>query len=222
VSAILAGMDVVIAGAHGQIGRRLTRRLAARGDDVRGLIRNPDHSADVEADGGRPVVCDLEHASVEAVAAAIDGADAVVFAAGAGPGSGVQRKSTMDRDGAIRLLEAARAANVARYVMVSAVGAENPPADDDVFSVYLRAKADADAALAASDREWTILRPGGLTNDPGTGAVSLTVEPSRGQITRDDVAHTLDALLHEPRSARKTLYVNSGDTPVDAALAAVL
>jgi len=215
-------MDVVIAGAHGQIGRRLTRLLAARGDAVRGLIRNPDQQADIEADGGRPVVCDLEQADVDEVASAIAGADAVVFAAGAGPGSGEARKGSMDRDGAILLLDAARAADVTRYVIVSSVGAENPPAGDDVFSVYLRAKADADEALAASDRGWTILRPGRLTDEPGTARVSLTTDASRGAIPRDDVAAVLDALLREPRSVGLTLYLNSGGEPLDAALAAVV
>ena len=101
-------MDVVIAGGHGQVARRLTTLLAARGDRVRGLIRNPDHADDLRADGSEPVVCDLETAAIEDLATAIAGADAVVFAAGAGPGSGAERKLTIDRDGAIKLLEAAR------------------------------------------------------------------------------------------------------------------
>src|SRR3954447_9067995 len=140
-------MDVVIAGGHGKIARRLARLLVARGDRVRGLIRNPDHADDLRADGSHAVVCDLESASVDEVAAAIETADAVVFAAGAGPGSGAERKLTMDRDGAIKLLEGARIAGVPRYVIVSSIGAENPPDGDDVFSVYLRAKAEADQAL---------------------------------------------------------------------------
>ena len=152
-------MEVAIAGAHGKVARRLTSRLVARGDRVRGLIRNPDHSDDARADGAGPVVCDLEAATV---AEAIAGADAVVFAAGAGPGSGAERKLTLDRDGAIKLMEAARAAQVDRYVMISSVGAESPPDGDDVFSVYLRAKAQADLALEASRLAWTIVRPGRL------------------------------------------------------------
>src|SRR5918992_3034135 len=155
-------MDVVIAGGHGKIGRRLARLLVARGDRVRGLIRNPDHAEDLRADGSEPLLCDLESASVADVAEAIAGADAVVFAAGAGPGSGAQRKLTMDRDGAIKLLEAAQAVAAPRYVMVSSVGAESPPDGDDVFNVYLRAKAEADRAVASSDRAWTIVRPGML------------------------------------------------------------
>src|SRR3954468_5434769 len=131
-------MEVAIAGAHRKVARRLARLLAARGDHVRGLIRNPDHAADVREDGSEPIVCDLEVAGVEDVAEALAGADAVVFAAGAGPGSGAERKWTLDRDGAIKVLEAARAAQVERYLMVSSTGAENPPDGDDVFSVYLR------------------------------------------------------------------------------------
>jgi uncharacterized protein YbjT (DUF2867 family) len=215
-------MDVVIAGAHGKIARRLTKLLVARGDRVRGLIRNPDHASDLRADGSEPVVCDLETAGIEEVATAIEGADAVVFAAGAGPGSGAQRKLTIDRDGAIKLVEAARRARVERYVMVSSIGAEDPPDGDDVFSVYLRAKAQADAALVASDRAWTIVRPGFLTDGPGTGRARLTADPVRDEVSRDDVAAVLDAILHEPRSVGHTLYVVAGDAPIEQALAAVL
>jgi nucleoside-diphosphate-sugar epimerase len=218
----VAGSEVAIAGAHGQIGRRLARLLVDRGDSVRGLIRNPDHADDVRADGAKPVVCDLESASVDEIAAALDGADAVVFAAGAGPGSGAERKWTMDRDGAVKLLEAAAAVGARRYVIVSSIGAESPPDDDDVFSVYLRAKAEADAAVAASDRDWTIVRPGSLTDDAGTGRVTLSADPVRDRVPRDDVAAVLAAVLAEPRSAGTTLYVIGGDDPIDEALAEVL
>ncbi len=216
-------MDVAIAGGHGKVGRRLARRLAARGDKVRALIRNPGHADDVRADGSEPVLCDLEQTAREEIAGAIAGTDAVVFAAGAGPGSGAERKWTMDRDGAIKLLEAARSAGVERYLMISSIGAENPPADDDdVFSIYLRAKAEADRALMKSDRAWTIVRPGHLTDDPGTGRVRIDVEPLRGRISRDDVAAVLDAALHEPRSVYLILYTIAGDDPVDEALGAAL
>lgn len=124
-------MDVAIAGGHGKVARRLTRLLTARGDRVRGLIRNPAHADDLRADGGEPVICDLEAASVDEVATAIAAADAVVFAAGAGPGSGPERKWSMDRDGAIKLLEAAVSAGADRYPMISSIGAEDPPDDDD-------------------------------------------------------------------------------------------
>lgn len=216
-------MLVAIAGAHGKIAQRLTVLLAARGDSVLGLIRNPEHAGDVRSKGADPVVCDLERATVEEIAGVVAGADAVVFAAGAGPGSGAERKLTMDRDGAVKLLEAT-ATDATPYVIVSAVGAENPPpeSDDDVFSVYLRAKAEADAAVMATDRRWTIVRPGGLTDDPGTGRVRVDTEPFRGRVTRDDVAEVLVAVLHDPRAAHHILYVNGGDEPIAAALDRVL
>jgi nucleoside-diphosphate-sugar epimerase len=215
-------MDVAIAGGHGQIARRLASLLAARGDSVRGLIRNPNHAAAVHASGAEPVPCDLEHAGVTTIAEAIEGTDAVVFAAGAGPGSGTARKLTMDRDGAIKLLDAARAVGTRRYVIISSIGAENPPEGDDPFSVYLQAKAAADAAVAASDRDWTIVRPGRLTDEPGAGRVRLQIDPFRGEVARDDVAAVLAAVLPEPRANGVTLYVNRGDDPVPQALEAVL
>ena len=215
-------MEIVIAGAHGNVARRLARLLVARGDRVRGLIRNPDHADDLRADGSEPLLLDLEAAAPDEVAQALDGADAVVFAAGAGPGSGPERKLTVDRDGAIKLLTAARAADVPRYVMISSVGAENPPADDDVFSVYLRAKAEADRALVESDRDWTIVRPGFLTDDPGTGRVRIQTKPIRDKITRDDVAAVLAAVLGEPRSVGLTIYVVGGEDPIEQALERVL
>jgi uncharacterized protein YbjT (DUF2867 family) len=211
-------MQVAIAGAHGKIAQQLTPMLTARGDTVVGLIRNPDHADDVQALGAEPVLCDLEREGVDAVAHAITGCHAVVFAAGAGPRSGPERKLTVDRDGAIKLLQGATRADVPRYLIISAVGAENPPPGDDVFSVYLSAKAQADAAVQASDREWTILRPGGLTDEPGTGNVQLQEAPFRGEIPREDVAAVLVALLHTPASAHRILYVNRGHLPIAEAL----
>ncbi len=213
---------IAIAGGHGKIALRLTRRPSARGETVLSLIRNPDHADDVRAQGGQPIVCDLERATAPEIAEAVTGASGVVFAAGAGPGSGAERKLTVDRDGAIKLLEAAEAADVPRYLMISSVGAEDPPEGDDVFSVYLRAKAEADAAVLSSGREWTIVRPGRLTDEPGSGRVRIDLEPFRGEIPRDDVAAVLDAVLQDPRAAHRTLYVNAGDAAVEVALAAVL
>jgi nucleoside-diphosphate-sugar epimerase len=215
-------MRIAIAGGHGKIALRLTRLLKARGDEVISLIRNADHADDVRASGGQPVACDLEHGTVAEVTDAIRGAEAAVFAAGAGPGSGPERKLTVDRDGAIKLLAAAVAAGTPRYLIISSVGAENPPDDDDGFSVYLRAKAQADAAVRASDREWTIVRPGALTDDPGTGRVRISTDPFRGEIPRDDVAAVLEALLSDPPVAvGRIMYVNSGDDAIDQALAAI-
>ncbi|MGZ4191417.1 MAG: NAD(P)H-binding protein [Solirubrobacteraceae bacterium] len=213
-------MRIVIAGAHGQIGLRLVRLLAERGDQVVGLIRNPDHAADVTAAGGEPVVCDLERSSSDEVARAVGAVDVAVFAAGAGPGSGAQRKLTMDRDGAIKLLEAT-GASAARYLVVSSVGAESPPAGDGVFEVYLRAKAEADAAVMASDRAWVIIRPGPLNSDPGTGRVRIETQPFRDDVTRDDVAAVLAAIIADPRVDRTVLYLSNGEVPIEEALDAV-
>ncbi len=195
---------------------RLGPLLVDRGDEVVGLIRNPAHASELEAVGAHPVMCDLETAPVEQIAAAVAGADAVVFAAGAGAGSGAERKLTMDRDGAIKLLEATTDSQ--RYLMVSAVGAEDPPDGDDVFSVYLRAKAQADAALMATERDWTIVRPGRLTDDSGTGRVRIDSSPFRGEIPREDVAAVLAELLRDQRASRRVLYLNSGPEPVEQAL----
>ncbi len=215
-------MDVAVAGAHGQIARILIAALVARGDAVTGLIRNPDHTREIEAAGARAVVCDLERADAAEVTEAIRGAGAVVFAAGAGPGSGPERKLTMDRDGAIKLLEAAAAAGAERYVMVSAVGAEHPPAGAETFAVYLQAKAAADAAVHNSDRDWVIVRPGRLTSDPGRGRVRLQAEAFRGQIPRADVAAVLAEILHRAGPLRRVLYLNEGEDSVESALDAML
>jgi nucleoside-diphosphate-sugar epimerase len=213
---------IAIAGAHGQIARRLSRRLTDGGHSVIGLIRNPDHADDIREDGAEPVVCDLESASVEAVAEAISGAEAAVFAAGAGPGSGPERKLSLDRDGAIKLLDAAASAGVARFLIVSSVGAEDPPKGEDDYSVYQQAKAAADAAVQASDRAWTIVRPGRLTDDPGTGSVRIDAEPFRGEVPRDDVAAVLAGLLEDERFGRRILYVNGGEESIESALEKVL
>jgi len=212
---------VAIAGAHGQVATRLARLLVDRGDEVIGLVRNPRHVEDLRAAGVDPAICDLEHATLDDIGAAVGGSEAVVFAAGAGPGSGAARKLTMDRDGAIKLLDAT-AADASRYVMLSGIGVENPPDGDDVFSVYLRAKAEADAAVMASDRDWTIVRPGGLTDDSGTGRVRIESVPFRGQIPRDDLAGLLAGVVHDPRARQRILYANSGPEPIEKALEAAL
>ena len=215
-------MDVVIAGAHGKIARSLARRLVPHDNRVRGLIRNPAHADDLLTDGSEPVVCDLERVGTEEVAAAIAGADAAVFAAGAGPGSGAERKLTVDRDGAVKLMEAAQRADVERYAMVSSIGAESPPDGDDVFSVYLRAKAGADQALMSSDRAWTIVRPVSLQDEPGTGCVRIADQRIDGKVPRDDVAAVLASVLHEPCAIGRVLYLSAGDDPIEGALGRIL
>ncbi|HYJ67367.1 MAG TPA: SDR family oxidoreductase [Nocardioidaceae bacterium] len=219
-------MRVVIAGGHGQVGLRLERLLTARGDVVAGLVRNPDHIADVEATGSAAYLCDLETATVDEVAGHLGDveAEAVVFAAGAGPGSGVARKDTVDRGAAVLLADAAEKARVRRYLMVSAIRADEvlPSRVDPAFGAYLRAKAAADQDLRERDLDWTILRPGSLTNHPGTGLVRLGSSVGYGEVPRDDVAAVLVALLDEPRTAHKTLELVSGGRPITAAIRAVV
>jgi uncharacterized protein YbjT (DUF2867 family) len=213
-------MDVVIAGGHGKIALRLEPLLAERGDRVRALVRNPDHSADVEAAGAEAVLCDMERE--DDLSQYVEGADAVVFAAGAGPGSGPERKRTVDFGAAAKLIEAAQDAGVQRYVIVSSIGAHDPKSGPEAMRPYLEAKADADRALMASDLDWTVVRPGMLTDDPGTGQVKATLEQGeRGPIPREDVAATLAAVLTTPSTIGKTFVVVSGDTPIEDAVSAL-
>jgi nucleoside-diphosphate-sugar epimerase len=220
-------MRVVVAGAHGQVARRLTRLLTARGDAVDGLVRDPRHTADLADDGARPVVLDLEGAAVGDVADAVRGADAVLFAAGAGPGSGPARKDTVDRGAAVLLADAAERAGVGRYLLVSSMGVESvaggavPEGVDEVFLAYLRAKLAAEEDLLARPAlRTTVLRPGGLTDEPGTGRVTLARRVEQGQVPRDDVAAVLVALLDHPADGA-VLELVSGPVPVDEAVAGI-
>lgn len=214
-------MRIVIAGGHGQIALRLERLLAARGDSAVGIIRSADQADDLRAAGAEPVVCDLESASVEEVAGHLAGADAAVFAAGAGPGSGAERKHTVDHAAAVLFADAAERAGARRLVVVSAMGVDTPPppGTDPVFAEYLKAKGAADADIRArSGLDWTVLRPGRLIDDAGTGLVSLAGHTGRGAVPRDDVAAVLLALLDEPGTAGRTLELISGTTPVHQAV----
>ncbi|MGH3469465.1 MAG: NAD(P)H-binding protein [Thermocrispum sp.] len=215
-------MRVVIAGGHGQIALHLTALLVARGDSVVGIIRNPAHADDLV--GADAAVLDLESASVDDVAAVLRGADAAVFAAGAGPGSGMARKDTVDRAAAALFAEAAERSAVRRHVQVSAMGLDraDDPSIGEVFAAYLRAKKAAEDDLRARDLDWTILRPGRLTDDASTVRVQLAERVERGPIPRADVAALLLALLDEPRSVGRTLEAISGGIPVAEALAAAV
>ncbi|MHA6791944.1 SDR family oxidoreductase [Pseudonocardia bannensis] len=215
-------MRVVIAGGHGQIALRLATLLAGRGDEVMGVVRNPGHVDDVEATGASAVVLDLESATADELATHLGGADAVVFAAGAGPGSGVARKDTVDRAAAELLSDAAAQAGVRRYLLISSTGVDEPPAEgtDEVWAAYLRAKKAAEDAIRATDLDWTILRPGRLTDDPGTGRVRLAPPPvDRDEVSRDDTAAVLAALLDAPGTAGQTLELRAGDDAIPDAVA---
>jgi uncharacterized protein YbjT (DUF2867 family) len=220
-------MRIAIAGGHGKIARLLERRLADAGHQAVGIIRNPDHAADIEASGGEPLVLDLEHTDANTLAAALSGVDAVVFAAGAGPGSGAKRKLTIDRDGAILLADAAERAGIRRYVLVSAIATDDfdvaaadrvdSDSDDDIYQVYLRAKSEADAAIRERDLEWTVVRPGGLTDEPGTGRVKLATSTGRGTIPRADVAALIATSLVDGLGVRQQFEaISGGDTVADA------
>jgi uncharacterized protein YbjT (DUF2867 family) len=214
-------MRVVIAGGHGKIALLLEHLLAERGDQAVALIRNPAHVADVRKAGAEAVVCDLEAASADDVAVLLSGADAVVFAAGAGPGSGVPRKDSVDRAAAVLMADAAGRAGVRRFVQVSSMGAGQPPrpGSDEVWAAYIAAKTAAEADLRARHLDWTILRPGGLTDAPATGRIRLGPPPvPRGTVPRADVAAVIAALLDHPGTRRQTLELTGGDSPIAAAV----
>jgi len=205
-------MDVVVAGGHGKVGIRLLGLLADGGHRARGLIRNPDHADDLTAAGAEAVICDME--ALDDLSECCAGADAVVFAAGAGPGSGAERKRTVDYDAAVKLMEA----GVRRYVMVSAISAGRPDEWSDAMRPYYEAKAGADERLMESGLDYTIVRPGGLTDDPGTGRVTAGTGLERGEVPRDDVAAVVLAVLETPSTVGRTFELVSGDTPVDEAV----
>jgi uncharacterized protein YbjT (DUF2867 family) len=212
-------MDVVIAGGHGQIALRLEQLLSGRGERVRGLIRNPEHAVDLETSGAEPVVCDME--GEDDLAPFVEGADAIVFAAGAGPGSGPARKRTVDLGAAVKLIDAAGRLGIDRYVMVSAIGASDAEGSPEAMRPYYDAKAEADAELARSGLAFTIVRPGALTNDPGTAHIRAGLDIGSGSITRDDVAATLAAVLAAPNTIGVTFDVLEGDVPIEDAIAAL-
>jgi uncharacterized protein YbjT (DUF2867 family) len=208
---------IAIAGGHGKIALILGRLLVERGDTVRGLIRNPDQADDLRAVGIEPAIADLE--SESDIASAIRGADAVVFAAGAGPGSGDARKKTVDLGGAVKLVEAAKAEGVSRYLIVSSMGADKAPEDGaEGFGAYLQAKFEADEAVRASGLDYTVVRPGGLTDDPGTGLVTIAEDTGRGKVPRADVAAVFVACLDTPSTIGQSFDLIGGTTPIPDAL----
>ena len=204
-------MEVLIAGGHGQIALRLERLLSAAGHKPRGLIRNPAHAKALEQAGAEPVLCDLEHDDPRPHVGA---ADAIVYAAGAGAGSGAERKRTVDYGGAVKLIDAASELGVTRWLMVSSMGAGDPESASEQMRPYQQAKHDADEALAASGLDWTIVRPGRLTNEPGTGFVEAAPRLGRyGEIPRDDVALVLLECLDAPNTVGVTFELLAGETP---------
>ncbi|MFI7000883.1 SDR family oxidoreductase [Nocardia sp. NPDC050175] len=217
-------MRTVIAGGHGKIALLLAELLTRRGDQVVSLIRNPAHAADVTAVGAEPAVLDLEHADAADLLATVRGSDAVVFAAGAGPGSTAERKYTVDRDGSVRLADTAERAGVRRFVQISTMGAGQPPTpgSDDIWAAYIDAKTQAEDDLRKRALDWTILRPGRLVDTAGTGLVTLAAPPvARGDISRADVAAVLAELLPATHTTGATLELVTGDTAINQAVAAL-
>jgi uncharacterized protein YbjT (DUF2867 family) len=215
-SSTVGGMDILVAGGHGQIAQRLLRLLADRGHTARGIVRNPDHAPDLERLGAVPVLCDLERDDPRPH---VGGADAIVFSAGAGPGSGPARKRTVDLGAAVKLIDAARELGVSRYLMVSSMGADTVDAASEAMRPYLEAKAEADDALRTSGLDWTIVRPGRLTNVPGTGLVDAAPRLGRfGEIPRDDVALVLLECLDAPNTVGVQFELLAGDTPAAEAV----
>ena len=215
-------MKVLVAGAHGKTARRLVRMLVEDGHEVRGLVRKEKQMPDVEADGADPLLVDLEEEGVVAVGRAVDGCDAVIFAAGAGPGSGAARKETMDYGGAVKLVEAAEQHNARRYLMLSSMGAGDPEGSSEAMRPYLRAKASADERLQESGLDYTIIRPGSLTDEEEAGRIEAEESLGRrGEISRADVARTFAEALEAKNTYRKT-FVTPHDTPALTLVATVV
>lgn len=210
---------IVIIGGHGKVALRLERILRGRGDEVTALIRNPDHAADVEAAGSRARMADVENMTTDQIAEVLHGHDAVVWSAGAGGGD-PERTYAVDRDAAIRSIDAAGVAGVRRYVMVSYLGArpDHGVPEDNSFFAYAEAKAAADEHLRATDLDWTVLAPGGLTLAPGTGRIEVSPTPAEESVPRDDVAAVAAATLVDPGTVHRTIPFTSGTTPIADAL----
>jgi uncharacterized protein YbjT (DUF2867 family) len=213
---------IVIIGGHGKVALRLARILADRGDEVTSIIRNPSHAAEVSEYGATPVVADIETLTTEELAAHLAGHDAIVWSAGAGGGN-PDRTYAVDRDAAIRSMDAAQAAGVRRYVMVSYLGSRRDHGVDpgNSFFAYAEAKAAADEYLRQTPLNWTVLAPGGLTLEPGTGRIAVGSELQGGKVSRDDVAAVAAAVLATDAAIGKTLPFIGGDTAIDDALASL-
>jgi uncharacterized protein YbjT (DUF2867 family) len=213
-------VNVVIVGGHGKIAMRLSKLLVDRGDSPRGIIRKTEQADDLERVGAEPIVLDIEN--VDDIDDAFAGSDAVVFAAGAGPGSGPARKLTVDYGGAVKSVDAAIAKEIRRFVIVSAIGANHPERWSEDMKPYYEAKADADKFVAESGLDYTVVRPGGLTDDPGMGKVQVAEQlKTGGSVTRDDVALVIAECLTAENTIGKDFDLLGGETPVAEAIAAL-
>ena len=209
---------VILIGGHGKVALQLARILTERGDEVSSVFRNPEHADDVTGTGARPVLADIERLGTDELAGLLAGHDAVVFSAGAGGGNPA-RTYAVDRDAAIRIIDAAAQAGARRFVMVSYFGAgpDHGVPQDDPFFAYAEAKAAADEHLRASDLDWTVLGPGRLTLEPATGRI--VVGQGKGEVSRADVALVAAAALSDDSTIGRTIEFNNGDVPIAEALA---
>lgn len=210
-------MHVFIAGANGQIGQHLLQEMADSDHEARALIRHPDQGPQLQQLGATETVLgDLEQDCSEAM----KGCDVVIFTAGSGPHTGPDKTIDVDQDGATRLIDTARAMGIKRFIMVSSMRAEEPEAGPEKLRHYLHAKRNADEHLKNSGLNYTIVRPGGLTNDEGSGKVTVSAKlDDFGKIPRQDVARVLLAVLDSDNTDNRVFDVVSGDTPVAEALA---
>lgn len=215
-------MRIIIAGGHGQIARQFGRLVAATGHQPVGIIRKPEQAPDLQEAGMEAAVIDLENTDVAALTEVVRGADAVVFAAGGGADGNAERKETVDKGAAIMLADAAEAAGVRRYLMISAMGTDRAdPESEDVMQIYLRAKQAADDDIRSRDLDWTVVKPGRLTDDVPTGRVQLG-DLERGSVTRGDVAHVLAEAIECPgQTIGRTFDVLGGEVPVKEAVSSL-
>ncbi len=213
-------MRVAIIGGHGKVALHLSRMLSDQDQRVSGIVRNPDHVDEVAAAGAEPVVADdVQNLTISQLAELLAGHDAVVWSAGAG-GDNPALTYAVDRDAAVRSMDAAAAAGVDRYVMVSYFGAgpDHGVPSDSSFFPYAEAKAAADAHLRQSPLAWTILGPSSLTDEPGTGAIEVGDDLEGGEVSREDVAAVAVAVLHDPATIGRTIEFNAGPVPVAEAV----
>jgi uncharacterized protein YbjT (DUF2867 family) len=211
---------IAIVGGHGNIARLLIPVLADAGHQPVALVRKPEYTEELEGLGAEVTLLDIEASSEDDFAQAFAGAGAVVFAAGGGADGNVERKKTVDLGGSLKSIAGATTAGVRRFVQISAIGVDEPLGDDveEGWVAYVEAKRDADTALRASDLDWTIIRPGGLTDDPGTGQVTLGETVDRGEIPRADVAALIAAVLEDPSTHGKQWEAVGGSTPIADAI----
>ena len=212
---------IAIVGGNGQVARHIISQLAADGHEPIALVRNPAYKHDLEQLGAHVRMLDIEQDGVDHFAASFSDCSAVVFSAGGGPDGNIERKRTVDLGGSLKSIEAAQQAGISRFVQVSAINVDRPVPDDaePVWKAYVEAKRDADAALRDSGLDWTILRPGRLTDDDGTGLVTVADKTERGDIPRADVAAVVVAVLDNPSSIGRQWDVVGGQTPVEEAVA---